>query len=76
MEVTSVSYTQPRSFHGGECRSARARDARGKEEVEVIFTAAGRTLSGALRMLLMRTAAEPASKFHPLVPNTETVEAM
>ncbi len=55
----------------------RARiDVRVKEEAEAIYAAAGLTLSDAFRMLLMRTVAERALPFDPLVPNAETVEAM
>jgi len=55
----------------------RARiDARIKEEASAIFAAAGLTLSDAFRMMLMRTVAERALPFEPLMPNAETVEAM
>jgi DNA-damage-inducible protein J len=55
----------------------RARiDARVKEEATAIYAAAGLTLSDAFRMMLMRTVAERALPFDPLVPNAETVEAM
>jgi len=55
----------------------RARiDARVKEEATAIYAAAGLTLSDAFRMLLMRTFAERALPFEPLMPNAETVEAM
>src|ERR1035437_4406180 len=55
----------------------RARiDARVKEEATAIYAAAGLTLSDAFRMMLMRTVAERALPFEPLMPNAETVEAM
>jgi len=55
----------------------RARiDARVKEEATAIYAAAGLTLSDAFRMMLMRTVAERALPFDPLIPNAETVEAM
>ena len=55
----------------------RARiDARVKEETTAIYAAAGLTLSNAFRMLLMRTVAERALPFDPLIPNAATVEAM
>jgi DNA-damage-inducible protein J len=55
----------------------RARiDARVKEEATAIYAAAGLTLSDAFRMMLMRTVAERALPFDPLIPNEETVEAM
>ena len=55
----------------------RARiDARVKEETTAIYAAAGLTLSDTFRMLLMRTVAERALPFDPLIPNAATVEAM
>lgn len=55
----------------------RARiDSRVKEEATAIYAAAGLTLSDAFRMMLMRTVAERALPFDPLVPNEETVAAM
>jgi DNA-damage-inducible protein J len=55
----------------------RARiDARVKEEATAIYAAAGLTLSDAFRMMLMKTVAERALPFEPLMPNAETVEAM
>ncbi len=55
----------------------RARiDARVKEEATAIYAAAGLTLSDAFRMMLMRTVAERALPFDPLIPNEETVKAM
>lgn len=55
----------------------RARiDARVKEQAAAIYAAAGLTLSDAFRMMLMRTVAERALPFEPLMPNEETVEAM
>jgi DNA-damage-inducible protein J len=55
----------------------RARiDARVKEEATAIYAAAGLTISDAFRMMLMRTVAERALPFDPLIPNAETVEAM
>ena len=55
----------------------RARiDARVKDEATAIYAAAGLTLSDAFRMMLMRTVAERALPFEPLMPNAETVEAM
>jgi DNA-damage-inducible protein J len=55
----------------------RARiDVRVKEEAAAIYAAAGLTLSDAFRMMLMRTVAERALPFDPLVPNAETVDAM
>jgi DNA-damage-inducible protein J len=55
----------------------RARiDSRIKEEATAIYAAVGLTLSDAFRMMLMRTVAERALPFEPLMPNTETVAAM
>jgi DNA-damage-inducible protein J len=55
----------------------RARiDRRIKEEAAAILGAAGLTISDAFRMMLMRTVADKALPFDPLVPNAETIEAM
>lgn len=55
----------------------RARiDGRLKEEAAVILGAAGLTISDAFRMMLVRTVADRALPFDPLVPNEETIEAM
>jgi DNA-damage-inducible protein J len=47
-----------------------------KEQAAAILAAAGLTISDAFRMMLMRTVADQALPFDPLVPNAETVEAM
>jgi DNA-damage-inducible protein J len=55
----------------------RARiDRRIKEEAAAILSAAGLTISDAFRMMLLRTVADKALPFDPLVPNAETIEAM
>jgi DNA-damage-inducible protein J len=55
----------------------RARiDRRVKEEAAAILGASGLTVSDAFRMLLVRTVAERALPFDPLVPNQETIDAM
>jgi DNA-damage-inducible protein J len=55
----------------------RARiDRRIKEEAAAILGAAGLTITDAFRMMLMRTEADKALPFDPLVPNPETIEAM
>jgi len=55
----------------------RARiDRNTKEQAAAILAAAGLTISDAFRMMLMRTVADKALPFDPLVPNEETVEAM
>jgi DNA-damage-inducible protein J len=55
----------------------RARiDRRIKEEAAAILATAGLTISDAFRMMLMRTVADKALPFDPLVPNAETIEAM
>jgi DNA-damage-inducible protein J len=51
-------------------------DGRVREEATAIYAAAGLTLSDAFRMMLMRTVAERAFPFNPLIPNEETVEAV
>ena len=55
----------------------RARiDRNVKEQAAAILAAAGLTISDAFRMMLMRTVADKALPFEPLVPNEETIEAM
>lgn len=55
----------------------RARiDQRIKDEASAILGAIGLTVSDAVRMMLMRTAAEKALPFDPLVPNAKTVRAL
>jgi len=55
----------------------RARvDERVKKEASAVLAAMGLTVSDAFRMLLVRTAAEKALPFEPLIPNEETIEAM
>jgi DNA-damage-inducible protein J len=55
----------------------RARvDEKVKEEAAAILGAAGLTISDAFRMMLVRTVAERALPFDPLMPNEETIEAM
>ena len=51
-------------------------DERVKEEATAIYASAGLTLSEAFRIMLMRTVADRALPFDPLIPNAETVEAM
>jgi DNA-damage-inducible protein J len=47
-----------------------------KKEAAAILGATGLTISDAFRMMLMRTVAEKALPFDPMVPNDETIEAM
>jgi DNA-damage-inducible protein J len=55
----------------------RARvDEKVKEEAAAILGASGLTVSDAVRMMLVRTVAERALPFDPLVPNEETIAAM
>jgi DNA-damage-inducible protein J len=55
----------------------RARiDEKVKEEAAAILAATGLTVSDAFRMMLVRTVADKALPFDPLVPNVETIEAM
>ena len=51
-------------------------DPRVTEQATAVFAAAGLTLSDVFRMLLIRTAADKALPFDPLIPNAETEEAM
>lgn len=55
----------------------RARiDGHIKEEASAVLGAMGLTVSDAVRIMLTRVAREKALPFEPLVPNTETIEAM
>lgn len=55
----------------------RARiDQRIKDEASAILGAIGLTVSDAVRMMLVRTVAEKALPFDPLVPNAKTVRAL
>jgi DNA-damage-inducible protein J len=55
----------------------RARiDQRIKDEAAAVLGAMGLTVSDAFRLLMVRIAREKALPFEPLVPNTETIEAM
>jgi len=55
----------------------RARiDEQIKEEASVVLAAMGLSVSDAFRIMLTRVAREKALPFEPLVPNTETIEAM
>lgn len=55
----------------------RARiDEATKDEATAILKAIGLTVSDAVRMMLVRTVAEKALPFDPLVPNAETLEAL
>ncbi len=47
-----------------------------KDEAAAVLAAMGLTVSDAFRMLLTRIAREKILPFEPLVPNTETIEAM
>ena len=55
----------------------RARiDTRVKDEAAAVLEAIGLTVSDAVRLMLVRVAAEKALPFEPLVPNARTVKAM
>jgi DNA-damage-inducible protein J len=55
----------------------RARiDQRVKDEATDILGAVGLTLSDAVRLMLVRTVAEKALPFDPLVPNAKTIRAL
>jgi DNA-damage-inducible protein J len=47
-----------------------------KEEASAILEAVGLTVSDAVRMMLVRTVAEKALPFYPLVPNADTIKAL
>jgi DNA-damage-inducible protein J len=55
----------------------RARiDTRVKNEAAAVLETIGLTVSDAVRLMLVRVAAEKALPFEPLVPNARTVKAM
>ena len=47
-----------------------------KAEASAVLAAMGLTVSDALRLLMVKIAAEKAFPFEHLVPNAETIEAM
>lgn len=47
-----------------------------KIEAEAVLACIGLTPSDAFRMMMMRIATEKVLPFEPLVPNSETIEAM
>jgi DNA-damage-inducible protein J len=55
----------------------RARiDGHIKTEAEAVLAAIGLTVSDAFRMMMVRIATEITLSFEPLIPNSETIEAM
>src|SRR5713101_2342864 len=57
--------------------TVRARiDEQTKEEAAAVLATIGLTVSDAFRLMMVRIAKDKALPFEPLVPNTETVEAM
>lgn len=55
----------------------RARiEQRVKDEASAVLGAVGLTISDAVRMMLVRTVAEKALPFDPLVPNAKTIRAL
>jgi DNA-damage-inducible protein J len=75
--VSDVGYNVAQEFSVPANAVVRARiDDHVKQEASAILAAAGLTLSDAFRMMLMRTVAERALPFEPLMPNAETVKAM
>ena len=51
-------------------------DPKLKEDAAAILGAAGLTMADAVRMMLVRTVADGALPFDPLVPSADTVDAM
>jgi len=47
-----------------------------KDEASAVLEAVGLTISDAVRLMLVRTAAERALPFDPLVPNEKTIRAL
>jgi DNA-damage-inducible protein J len=55
----------------------RARiDERTKRKAAAVLGAMGLTVSDAFRLMMVRIAKDKALPFEPLVPNSETIEAM
>ena len=55
----------------------RARiDERIKREASAVLDKIGLTVSDAFRLMMVRIAEEKALPFEPLVPNSDTIEAM
>jgi DNA-damage-inducible protein J len=46
------------------------------KEAAAVLATIGLTVSDAFRLMMMRIAKDKALPFEPLVPNTETIEAM
>ncbi len=51
-------------------------DAKAKKDTQAILSAAGLTMSDAVRLMMIRIVAEGRLPFDPLVLNAETIEAM
>ena len=51
-------------------------DAETKKTAQAVLSAVGLTMSDAVRLMMIRIAAERRLPFDPLVPNAETIEAM
>lgn len=47
-----------------------------KRQAKIVLDAIGLTVSDAVRLLMVRIAAEKRLPFAPLVPNAETIEAL
>lgn len=55
----------------------RARiDERIKNEASQVLAAVGLTMSDAIRLLMVRIAADKALPFNPFIPNQDTIEVM
>jgi DNA-damage-inducible protein J len=55
----------------------RARiDERIKNEASQVLAAVGLTMSDAIRLLMVRIAADKALPFNPFIPNQDTIDAM
>jgi DNA-damage-inducible protein J len=51
-------------------------DERTKNEATAVLEAIGLTVSDAVRLMLVRVAAEKALPFEPFIPNAKTIRAM
>ncbi len=51
-------------------------DSKVKEEASAVLATMGLSVSDAVRLMLTKVAHDKALPFEPLIPNTETIEAM
>ena len=72
--VATIGFTG--AGHGSHSVVRARIDGRLKKEAAAILEAVGLTISDAVRMMLIRTVAEKALPFDPLIPNAQTIKAL